>query len=93
MIHMGDLIMKRGDYRDFDIAMRKDIFRAIYHFSRKINVCYKTIIVNKKYINKSKGLKQKLSFEINNMVIENEKYLSRFDKIVVYYDNGQEALG
>ena len=27
------------------------------------------------------------------MVKENEKYLKKFDKIVMYYDNGQEILG
>ena len=54
---------------------------------------YKTIIVNKKYINDGRLLRQKLSSEINNMVKEHEKYFDKFDKIVMYYDNGQEVLG
>lgn len=36
MIHMSDLIMHRGDYKNFDIKSRKSIFNAIYQFSRKI---------------------------------------------------------
>lgn len=47
MIHMADLIMKRGDYSKFTIEKRKNIFKAIYHFSRKIKVRYKTIIIDK----------------------------------------------
>ena len=27
------------------------------------------------------------------MIIENENYFKKFDKIVMYYDNGQETLG
>ena len=49
MIHMADLIMRRGDYRKFNISMRKSIFNAIYQFSRRIPVKYQTIIIDKKY--------------------------------------------
>lgn len=93
MIHMADLIMKRGDYSKFTIDKRKRIFNSIYQFSRRIPVMYKTIIIDKKYIDNGRILRQKLSLEINNMVKENEKYFNKFDKIVMYYDNGQEVLG
>jgi len=92
MIHMANLIMHREEYKNHDIKMRKSIFNAIYQFSRKIPVSYRTIIVNKKYLNNSRVLKQRLSNEINEMIKEKEKYFSKFDKIVLYYDNGQEIL-
>lgn len=93
MIHMADLIMRRGDYSKFSILKRKLIFSSIYQFSRRIPVKYKTIIINKKYTDNSRILKQKLSLEINNLIKEKNEYFSKFDKIVLYYDNGQEILG
>jgi len=93
MIHMADLIMKRGDYKIFNIPMRKSIFKAIYHFSRKIKVKYNTIIIDKRYIDNGRILKQQLSYEINRMIKDHEQYFNKFDKIVMYYDNGQEVLG
>lgn len=93
MIHMADLIMRREDYKNFDIAMRKSIFNSIYQFSRRIPVKYKTIIIDKRYTNGARTLRQRLSIEINKMIKEHEKYFNRFDKIVMYYDNGQETLG
>ena len=90
---MADLIMKRGEYFRFPIDKRKSIFNAIYQFSRKIPVKYKTIIIDKKYTDNGRILRQRLSIEINNMVKEYEKYFSKFDIIVMYYDNGQEVLG
>lgn len=93
MIHMADLIMKREDYSKFSITKRKSIFKAIYHFSRKIEVKFKTIILDKKYINNGRILRQRLSIEINDMVKNHEEYFKKFDKIVMYYDNGQEVLG
>lgn len=93
MIHMADLIMHRGDYAKFDINKRKSIFNAIYQFSRKIPVKYYTIIVDKKYTDNGVVLRKHISLEINKMLKENEKYFNKFDKIVMYYDNGQEELG
>lgn len=92
MIHMADLIMRRGDYSDFEIKTRKSIFNSIYQFSRKIKVRYKTIIVDKKYVDSGKVLKYKLANEIDKMIIENGGYFNKFDRIVMYYDNGQEIL-
>ena len=53
---------------------------SIYQFSRRIPVKYKTIIIDKKYIDNGRILRQKLSLEINKMVKEN--YLIKFNKIV-----------
>ena len=93
MIHMADLIMKRGDYQNFDVALRKSIFNSIYQFSRRINVKYHTIILDKKFTNNSTILRQQLAIEINKMIKKRESYFEKFDLIVLYYDNGQEILG
>lgn len=93
MIHMADLIMRREDYKNFDIAKRKSIFNAIYNFSRKIPVKYQTIIIDKKYTDSARVLRQQLSGEINKMIKDHENYFEKFDQIVMYYDNGQETLG
>ena len=93
MIHMADLIMHRGDYSNFDIGTRQSIFNAIYQFSRRILVKYHTIIIDKRYTDNSRILRQKLSTDINKMIKENESYFEKFDEIVMYYDNGQETLG
>ena len=93
VIHMADLIMHRGEYTRFNIDTRRSIFKAIYHFSRKIPVKYHTIIIDKKYTDNSRILRQKLSTDINKMIKENESYFEKFDEIVMYYDNGQETLG
>ena len=93
MIHMASLIMGRAEYSSFNIKLRKSIFNSIYQFSRRIKVRYKTIIVDKRFTDNNTSLRQKLSIEINKMVNENETYFKKFDKIVLYYDNGQETLG
>ena len=93
MIHMADLIMNRGDYKKISINTRRSIFKAIFHFSRKIKVKYQTIIIDKKYTDNGRILKLQLSTAINKMIKEHENFFNKFDKIVMYYDNGQEILG
>ena len=93
MIHMSDLIMRRGDYSKFDIKMRKSIFNSIYQFSRKIPVKYHTIIIDKRFIDNGNVLRKQIINEVNQMIKNNEGYFNKFEKIVMYYDNGQEPLG
>lgn len=93
MIHMADLIMRRGDYTNFNIKVRKSIFNSIYQFSKKIPIKYHTIIVDKRYIDNGDVLRKQIINKINFMIKQNESYFNKFDKIILYYDNGQKPLG
>lgn len=79
MIHMADLIMRRVDYKNFDIAKRKSIFNAIYNFSRKIPVKFHTIIIDKKFTGSVRLLRQQLSSAINKMIKEHVGYFEKFE--------------
>jgi hypothetical protein len=92
MIHLAYLVAKRGDYSHFDFERRKSIFWAIFYFSNRVKVKIKTVIIDKKYINKKMQLNMALAREIGQFINENKDYLESFDKIVIYYDNGQETL-
>lgn len=92
MIHLAYLIAKRDDYSNFDLQKRKSIFWAIFYFSIRVNVKIKTIIIDKRYINNKAQLSVALLDEIKMFVESNKPYFSFFDKIVIYYDNGQETL-
>ena len=93
MIHLADLVARRGDYTNFNLEQRKNIFWSIFHFSRRVPVKIHTIIVDKNYINSKTQLNSKLSTNINDFFNSLNDYMNEFEKIVIYYDNGQEALG
>ena len=92
MIHMSNLIGKRGEYSKMPLNVRKSIFNALYLFAKKIEAKYFTLIIDKKYASNLRTLKKKIYNEINNMIKRNEKYFNKFNKIEVYYDNGQKDL-
>lgn len=93
MIHMADLIAKRGDYANFNLQQRKDIFWSIFYFSKRVKVKIHTIIVDKRFKNNKIQLNREVATEVNNFFNDISDYMNEFDKVVVYYDNGQEALG
>ena len=43
-------------------------------------------------MNSKSQLNKAISIEINKFIKENQSYFDSFEKIVIYYDNGQETL-
>lgn len=93
MIHLADLIARRGDYAHFDFKQRQNIFWSIFFFSKRVKVKIYTIIVDKRFKNNKTQLNRELAGEINNFFNSISDYMNEFEKVVVYYDNGQDALG
>lgn len=93
MIHLADLVAKRGEYSHFNFEQRKNIFWSIFYFTKRVNVKIHTIIIDKRFKNNRTQLNRELALEINNFLNSINDYMNEFDKIVIYYDNGQEALG
>lgn len=92
MLHLAYLIAKRDEYSSFSLEQRQKIFWTIFNFARKVPVKLKTIILDKRYMNSKSQLNKAISIEISKFINENKEYFDSFDKIVIYYDNGQETL-
>ena len=89
MIHMGDLVRHKGDYKNFDIITRKKIYRSLHHFTRKLPL-NKFIIKHHKYSNKFKNIivyydnGQKILGNIIDKVfstLNNYEHIVEFDKV------------
>jgi len=93
MIHLADLVARRGDYSHFKLEQRKNIFWSIFYFSKRVKVKIHTVIVDKRFKNNKTQLNRELAGQISNFFNSISDYMDKFDKVVVYYDNGQDALG
>ena len=93
MIHLADLIARRGDYAHFDLKQRQNIFWSIFFFSKRVKVKIHTIIVDKRFKNNKTQLNKELASGINDFFNSISDYMNEFAQVVVYYDNGQDALG
>lgn len=90
-MHTAPLIRRENIYEDLDVSERKKMFNTFFNFTRKVDIKYKNIIVDKKHKN-SLDINSNISMNLSSFVKENLCYFQKFDKIIIYYDNGQKQL-
>lgn len=91
-IHTGPLIRREATYGNDYIENRRHLFNVLYHFSRRLDFKYICVKLRKSECPDEIVMTAKLSKAIADQLRSNEAYFSQFDKIIVYYDNGQIEL-
>ncbi len=92
-VHMGPLIRRESIYYKYDdMTERASLINAMYHFTRKLDIHYICPFVHKSEHQDYLELYGKLSREISSQLRNHTDYLNSFDKIIIYYDNGQHEL-
>ena len=91
-IHTAPLIRREGDYEFLQMEQRKKLFNLLFRFARKIPICFFTAKVRKSECRNSDELETKITKAIKFELQKNNDYWNSFDKIIIYYDNGQRPL-
>lgn len=91
-IHTGPLIRRESIYSNDYIDSRKSLFNALFFFSRKLKIHYLIEKVRKRECSDEIALTAKLSKTLSDDLRRNDNYIREFDRVIVYYDNGQAAL-
>ena len=91
-IHSGPLIRREFDYKDLSMEERKKLFNILFNFSRKLPIYFFCATVKKNKNQNSEDLYLLLTKEIKSKIQKSPSYWNSFDKIIIYYDNGQKAL-
>lgn len=91
-IHTGPLIRREKDYKDDLVEDRKRLYNALFHFARRLDIQYTCAIVRKSECPDVVSLTQKLSKSLLSILRDKAEFWNGFDRIIVYYDNGQIEL-
>ena len=93
-IHVGPLIRRERPYVNDLRENRKTLFNALFHFARKAPISYVGVKMDKRKcsVDSVLGYTDMLSKQIVEDLKQNFSYLSQFDKIIEYYDYGQDEL-
>lgn len=91
-LHTGPLIRKEEVYKLLSIDERKRILNSFMAFAAKIDFTYKTFIVEKEEGMNQFKLISLLSKQIKEFLDSHYSFISEFNKVIVYYDNGQTQL-
>ena len=92
-IHTGPVIRREDVFSNLSIDERRKLLYKMLNFILSSPILYEVAIVNRKEAPDKISLSGKLGREISNVILKNKNFFGRFDKIIVYYDNGQIELG
>ena len=91
--HVGPIIRREEDYQFMDVPERRRILGRLIAFVRSVDISYKAFSAEKKQTSDSVLLTVALSKSLSGFIRENYSYFLAYERIVVYYDNGQIELG
>ena len=91
-VHCGPLIRREYPFEGFKAEDIRHILNALNNFSRKLPInCY-SVIVDKSINDDLQKLNKAIHNEVQQMINDNYNYFHSFNKIIIYYDNGQEIV-
>lgn len=91
-IHTAPLIRREKDYSSLGMTERRKLFRSLFNFMRLCDIRYKTFMFKKKEFADHDRLVSRISRDIGLFVRDNLNFFQSFDKLIVYYDNGQKEI-
>lgn len=91
-IHTEPLIRREVPYQNFTPNERRAIFSKLYYFTLGCDIRYKTFVFRKSEYKNIFKLEARMAKEISQFIRENLIYFQGFEKVILYYDNGQHEL-
>lgn len=91
-IHTEPLIRREKPYQYFQPNERRAIFSKLYYFALNCDIKYKSFVFCKsEYENKFK-LEARIARDLAQFIKDNLSFFQEYEKIILYYDNGQHEL-
>lgn len=91
-LHASPLLNGKDDYRNLDVGTRKQLLSAFFTMLQHLPISYKTLAYKKSEFPSDDALNAKMRRDIVNMMFENLGYLQEFDRVKIYYDDGQSIV-
>ena len=91
-IHTAPLIRREEVFSKYSIDERRKLLYKLLNFVNACPITYFSVIIDRKEAPDKISLSGKLSRAINSAILEKMDFFMDYDKIIVYYDNGQSEL-
>ena len=91
-VHSGPIVRKEEDWKDATLERRRKVFFKMFPFMRLCPITLRTFAVVKKECRIRFALRGRLANELGAFLRDNLTFFQSFDKVIVYYDNGQALV-
>ena len=90
--HAGPLMNGHDEYEGMDFAVRKAYFSHFFLLLQHLPITYHTFVYKRSEFSGVEGLTSRMRRDITNLLFDNLDYIQSFDKVKIYYDDGQEMV-
>lgn len=91
-LHMVCLLHGHGDYEGLDSHTRKGLLSRFNAFVRRLPIAYRTFSYSSYDVSGVKALSARMRRDLVNFIYEHFGSFQSFDRVVIYYDEGQQAV-
>ncbi len=91
-VHTGPVIRREEVFSKYSIDERRKLLYKMLNFVNACPISYLTVVIDRKEALDKISLSGKLAKAINMEICAHQNFFIGFDKIIVYYDNGQNEL-
>lgn len=91
-VHAGPLIRREQEYRWLDLPARRSLFRLLVDFVHRCDVSHHSWVFSKREMPDTDRLVSLMARELGSLIRSKYEYFSAWDRIVIYYDNGQKEI-
>ena len=91
-VHVGPLVRREGEYFTMLRETRQAIFRRMAAFVRKSVISYRCFSIDKHFDNRDAAVHDRLLQDITRFLISRSEEINAFDRLKIYYDNGQAQV-
>jgi hypothetical protein len=91
-VHAGPLIRREGDCKNESRERRRAIFAKMLSFIRKADFSYRCFFLDKRFESGEGAVHDALLQKILSFLMENSAEFNAFDRLKIYYDNGQAQV-
>lgn len=90
--HAGPLMTGHGKYEGMDFSMRKVYFQLFYLDVQHLPIKYQTFVYARRAFSDTDSLVARMRRDVIGLLFNNLGYFQSFDRVKIYYDNGQEIV-
>ena len=91
-VHSGPVIRREDIFSGFTIDERRKLLYKMLNFVVSVPISHLTICIDRRQAHDKVSLSGKLAKAISAAMAAHQEFFHSFDKILVYYDNGQNEL-
>lgn len=91
-VHTGPVIRREEVFSKYSIDERRKLLYKMLNFVNACPISYLSVVIDRKEALDKISLSGKLAKAINMEICAHQDFFIGFDKIIVYYDNGQNEL-